>query len=85
MAVTLRDVSRHGACVARASRLAIEPGVLVRLDIRSNQTSRSVSTRASVRWVRFGGMNTYIGLQFVPGPLREGSLLDPYISGGGGA
>jgi len=35
--------------------------------------------------VRFGGFNTYIGLLFIPGPLREGSMLDRYMGGGASA
>jgi hypothetical protein len=83
--VTLRDVSRLGACVARASRLELAPGASVRLDLRDHQSGESLSTRAKVRWVRFGGFNTYIGLLFVPGPLREGSMLDRYMGGGASA
>ena len=83
--VTLRDVSRLGACVARASRLELAPGASVRLDLRDNQSGESLSTRAKVRWVRFYGFNTSIGLLFVPGPLREGSMLERYMGGGAGA
>lgn len=79
--VTLRDVSRTGACVVRASRLPIEPGAMARLDVRNNQTGAAMSARVVVRWVRYGGMNTYVGLQFVPGPLRPGTMLEPYLSG----
>ena len=85
MVVTLRDVSRLGACVARASRLELAPGASVRLDLRDHQSGESLSTRAKVRWVRFGGFNTYIGLLFVPGPLREGSMLERYMDGGASA
>lgn|GEM_PF-4504577 len=78
--VTMRDISRTGACVARANRLEIAPGTMARLDVRNNQTGQSMSTRVVVRWVRFGGINTYVGLQFVPGPLRQGTLLEPYLA-----
>lgn len=83
--VTLRDVSRLGACVTRASRLELAPGAVVRLDLHDRQNGESLSTRARIRWVRFGGFNTYIGLLFIPGPLREGSMLERYMGGGAGA
>jgi hypothetical protein len=83
--VILRDVSRHGACVARANRLELPPGSIVRLDVHDRQSGESFSTRAKVRWVRFGGFNTYIGLLFIPGPMRPGSMLERYVGGGASA
>ena len=79
--VILRDVSRSGACVARASKLELAPGAVVRLDVHDRQSGQSYSTRAKVRWVRFGGFNTYVGLLFIPGPLRPGSMLERYMGG----
>lgn len=79
--VIVRDVSRLGACVARASKLDLAPSAYVRLDLHDRKSGESFSTRARVRWVRFGGFNTYIGLLFIPGPLREGSMLERYMGG----
>lgn len=79
---TLRDISRQGAGLARRGRLDLAAGTPVRLDIHEPGSERRHQLAAQVRWCRFAGLNTYLGLRFDT-PLRaDHPLLGPLMGSG---
>lgn len=81
LAVTLRDISRVGACVARQGQLEIEEGDLVSLDLRNAIGGERMTLQAEVRWQHYGGFNTYVGLFFRGHYIPGGTFLDAYFLG----
>lgn len=81
VAVTLRDISRVGACVARQGQLEIDEGDLVSLDLRDTTGGEKMSLQAEVRWHHYGGFNTYVGLYFRGHYVPGGTFLDAYFLG----
>lgn len=79
LAVTLRDISRVGACVARQGRVEIEEGDLVSLDLRNANGGERMSLQAEVRWQHYSGFNTYLGLYFRGHYVPGGTFLDAYF------
>lgn len=78
---TLRDISSTGAGLARRGRIDLAPGTAVRLEIHHPGSEQRHHLSGRVRWSRFAGFNTYIGLRFdspLPAnhPLLEG-LMGP--------
>lgn len=61
---TLRDISSSGAGLARRGRLELAPGTVLRLLIHEPGTDRRHPFTVHVRWSRFGGVNTYLGVHF---------------------
>jgi hypothetical protein len=61
---TLRDISSRGAGLARRGRFDLAAGTSVRLEIHEPGSERSHHLTAQVRWSRFAGINTYLGLSF---------------------
>lgn len=61
---TLRDISRQGAGLARRGRVELAAGTSVRLEIHEPGSEACHRLSAKVRWSRFAGLNTYIGLRF---------------------
>jgi hypothetical protein len=61
---TLRDISSSGAGLARRGRLELAPGTVLRLLIHEPGSDRRHAFTAHVRWSRFGGVNTYLGVHF---------------------
>jgi len=61
---TLRDISCRGAGLARRGRFDLAVGTSVRLEIHEPGSERSHRLTARVRWSRFAGINTYLGLCF---------------------
>lgn len=82
---TLRDISRQGAGLARRGRLDLPVGTPVRLDIPEPGSERRHLLSGQVRWCRYGGINTYLGLRFdTPLPANHpllGSLTGPDTAG----
>jgi hypothetical protein len=61
---TLRDISFGGISIARAGQLDLPIGTQVQLLIHLPGKQERISLSAKVRWCRYGGRNTYIGLGF---------------------
>ena len=61
---TLRDISSSGAGLARRGRLELAPGTVLRLLIHEPGSDRRHAFTVHVRWSRFGGVNTYLGVHF---------------------
>jgi hypothetical protein len=72
---TLQDFSPCGAKIARRGRLLLEVGTPVLLQFHIPGTDRRRSREAEVRWVRFAGFNTYMGLRFTTPLTAEDPLL----------
>jgi hypothetical protein len=77
--VTVRDLSRSGACVIRRGDLDIEKEEEVLLMVSDEESQQKVSLPSRVQWVDTGGYNTVMGLSFSQGPLLPGSLLDEFL------
>ncbi len=61
---TLRDICRGGVGLARTGQLDLPVGTKVELLFRSPGDKEGVCLPADVRWCRYGGQTTYIGLRF---------------------
>lgn len=61
---TLRDISCGGVSIARAGLLHLPVGTKVQLLIHLPGKQERFSLSAQVRWCRYGGRNTYLGLRF---------------------
>lgn len=78
---TLRDISRQGAGLARRGRVELAAGTSVRLEIHEPGSEQCHRLSAKVRWSRFAGLNTYIGLRFdTPLPANH-PLLNALLAG----
>jgi hypothetical protein len=77
--VTVRDLSRSGACVIRRGDLEIQKEEEVLLMVSDDESQQKVSLPSRVQWVDSGGYNTIMGLSFNEGPLLPGSLLDEFL------
>jgi hypothetical protein len=61
----LRDLSRGGIGIARTGRLDLPVGSKVDLQFQRPGNQEPLSLAAEVRWCRYGGHSTYIGLRFL--------------------
>ncbi|MEB3254796.1 MAG: PilZ domain-containing protein, partial [Synechococcaceae cyanobacterium] len=79
---TLRDIATGGAGLARRGRLELAPGTAMRMEIHEPGSERRHAFTVHVRWSHFGGVNTYLGVQFdVPLP-RDHRLLQALAGAG---
>lgn len=78
---TMRNISRGGLCLARRGRLELNEGSEVMLEIHQPGSELRMRCRAHVRWCRYGGFNTYIGLSFVGTHLPRLSYLEELLAG----
>jgi hypothetical protein len=77
--VTVRDLSRTGACIIRRGDVEIHAEDEVMLEVSDSEGQQKLSLPASVKWVDESGYSTVVGLAFSQGPLLPGSLLDRYL------
>ena len=73
--VTLRDISKTGACVVRQGTLEVEEDESIIFEARNYDSGAAISIASSVRWVRKTGLNTYVGLSFISTTLTPKALL----------
>ncbi len=73
---TLRDISCSGVGIARGGPLDLPVGTRVQLHFHVPGSEERFYRPAQVRWSRFGGMNTYVGLRFeTPLPATDPVLI----------
>jgi hypothetical protein len=77
--VSLRDLSRTGACVIRRGDIEIHPEDEVVIEVSDAEGQQKLRLPSCVKWVDESGYNTVVGLAFAQGPLLPGSLLDRYL------
>ncbi len=77
--VTLVDISRTGACIARQGSLEVKADDEISLDVSDDRLIQNVVLRALVKWINNCNDKTLVGLFFPEGPLLTGSLLDQYL------
>jgi hypothetical protein len=79
---TMRDISASGAGLARRGRLDLPTGTSVQLEIHEPGSEKRHHISAKVRWSRFAGFNTYIGVRF-DSPLPANHPLLQVLMGPG--
>ncbi len=77
--VTVRDLSRSGACVIRRGDIEVHEEDEVLLEVSDPKGERKLPLPSVVRWVEASGYRTTMGLEFAQGPLLPGSLLDEFL------
>lgn len=77
--VTLVDISRTGACIARQGSLEVKTDDEISLDVNDSKLLQNVALPAIVKWINNWCDKTHIGLFFAEGPLLPGTLLDQYL------
>lgn len=77
--VTLVDISRTGACIARQGSLEVKPDDEISLDVSDSRLLQNVVLPALVKWINICSGKTLVGLFFPEGPLLTGTLLDEYL------
>jgi hypothetical protein len=78
---TLRDISCSGVGLARRGRLDLPIGTRVQVYFHLQSRDLHAFRSAEVRWCRFAGFNTYIGLRFETPLAPSDPLLADYGSG----
>ena len=73
--VTLRDISKTGACVVRQGALEVDEDDSIIFEARNYDSGSTISIASNVRWVRKTGFNTYVGLSFIGTTLTPKALL----------
>jgi hypothetical protein len=73
--VTLRDISRTGACVVRQGKLEVKEDDSVIFEARNYESGATIKIPSKVCWTRETGFNTYAGLSFINTTLQPKALL----------
>ena len=79
---TLRDISCGGVSIARSGPLDLPVRTPVQLLIHLPGKQERFSLSAQVRWCRYGGRTTYIGLRFDEPLEPSDPLLVTLLAGG---
>lgn len=79
---TLRDISCGGVSIARSGPLDLPVRTKVQLLIPLPGKQERLSLSAQVRWCRYGGRTTYIGLRFDEPLEPSHPILVALLAGG---